>query len=157
MKIESFLAAREELGFLLWGGLIRVDGKIIWSGAECVGRGPKFSVELAQYDGAVLILKKLQGLKAQHPESSISLITDNQALVERLKGQWAQYAVALDQAIDLVRSLDDLVLRYCERRANQPAHELITALCKAHRVPVREHYRRPWKENADDTQRQRER
>ncbi len=151
MKIESFLAAREECGpngFFIWGGLILVDETIVWSYADVAGRGPHCSIAAAYHAGAVRLLKQLRDLRTENPEASLMLITDSRQLVQELSGEWASSAtVALDDALDLVRSFGwALTLRYCERRANLPAHELITAFCKAHRVPVRERYLRPWKE-----------
>jgi len=145
MRIESFLAARVEPGeggFACWGGLIRIDAKISWAFADCVGRAPRFAVPDAQYVGSIAILKRLRDLRAQNPEGSLTMLTDSRRLVEELRGEWRQSqrgsSAILDAGIELNRSLAPLTLRYCSRSANSEAHALITLLCRRHGVPVRE-------------------
>jgi len=157
LVIEAFLAGREELGpngFFLWGALIRVDGVVTWTGADCIGRGPQCSVAKAQYTGAVEVLKNLRALREQNPASiSISMYADSRPLVEELREEWQQSqcenSAILDQAIELLHSVAPLTLRYCSLNANLAAHELISELCKRHGVAVRERYIRRSRERQE--------
>lgn len=143
MQIESFLAARRECGeggFYLWAGIIRMDGVILWSAADCIGAGASHSVAEAQYVGAVAILKKLGELRKQHPAASLALFA-GRGLCEELKGEWAQSprsgpSAHLDEARDLLRSLWPLTLASCSETALMAAHELITELCERNGVRV---------------------
>ena len=141
MQIAASLAARVEVSFALWGGLISIDGTITWTDANTVGRAPRFTLREAQYFGALAVLKKLRALREQNQEASLMMLTDSQQLVEELTGAWAQpqraSSAALDEAITLVRALDGLTLRYCSRAANLEAHAMITRLCQRHGVPVK--------------------
>jgi ribonuclease HI len=145
MRIEAFLAARVEVLFVLWGALIQIDGSVTWSSANVVGRTPHFTVPQAQYVGAVETLKRLHALWEKDPDASLTMVTDSKALVEELNGEWrrsqCEASAILHHGIDLVESLGTaLTLRYCARNANLAAHELITQLCKRHRVPVQERF-----------------
>jgi hypothetical protein len=145
MQIAAHLAAREECGpngYFLWAALIRIDDTLSWAHADCVGRGPNCSIAAAYHAGAVRLLKQLRDLLAQHPEASLMMLTDSRQLVQELSEKWESCAtVALEDAVELVREMGwALTLRYCSRRENLVAHEVISALCKRHNVPVRERY-----------------
>jgi hypothetical protein len=137
--IEAFLAARQECGpngFFLWGGLIRVDGTVTWTAADCVGRGPSCSVVAAQHTGVVEVLKQLHELRKKNRGVSIALFVD-QTLFDDIKGEWPQSvrpSASLDEARNLVRGLWPFRLGFCSRNGLLAPHSLITELCKRNGV-----------------------
>jgi hypothetical protein len=149
MRIEAFLAARIEpptAGFAIWAALIRVDGGITWSAADCAGRPPRVTISRAQHLGAREALKRLLTLRAQNPEASLGFFADSKALVEELNITWPRSqqvsCAVLDECLDLAQSLG-LPLRFISRHANFVPHQLITLLCRRHGVPVTARYVRP--------------
>jgi hypothetical protein len=137
MKIEGFLAARRELGeggFYLWGALVRVDGIVTWSAADCIGGGASHSVAESQYIAAIAVLKKLGELRKAHPKASITLYADADLIIE-LESKSGHPAATLDECIDLIhRKVFPLTLRYCSRSGLRAAHSLIDELCKRNGV-----------------------
>jgi hypothetical protein len=142
MQIESFLAAREELGprgFFLWGALIRVDGIVTWSGADCIGRGASCSVAAAQYRGAIEVLKKLGELRKAHPAATITMYAEKVVVEELLQSKGyppREPGALLDEAIGLKHCAQPFMLRYTSTIGLRAAHELIDELCRRNGVNV---------------------
>jgi ribonuclease HI len=148
MQILGHLAARDEPmsgGFSIWGAVLRADEKIVWTDTQCIGLAPKFTFAEAQHTGAVELLRRIVKLAKQN-ETRVRFLTDSSTLVDELRGEYMGQRSPTETSVRLLAEARSMVLwlepvmtmRYCRREDVADAHELISLLCRQHRVPMRE-------------------
>jgi ribonuclease HI len=122
--VVAFFDGAFDRGRASFGAVVYREGQRIHRVAECVPTGPQLSCNVAEYAGAINVLRFFQ----REGITQGSIYGDSMLVVKQLNGLWKAKAGAYlpfyDEAIKLRRELPGVRLIWTNRENNTEADEL---------------------------------
>ena len=109
-----------------YGAIIKINNYAIFKESAFIGRGISISSNVAEYAGALAILKKLISLGLNR--KFITIHGDNRMSILQMSGQWKSkkglYRQNYLEAIDLIKSFPSIKFKWIPREDNIEADAL---------------------------------
>lgn len=113
-------------GHAAWGAVVRRNDEVLWEASGYVGSGPRMSNNVAEYTGAIAILKflKQNGLQKR----PVVIRGDNQMSIMQMAGKWKAkgglYLPYYHKAMALIAEFPNIDFVWIPRAMNGRADEL---------------------------------
>lgn len=126
-------------GHASYGALVRVGGETVLAESGYIGHGPRMSNNVAEYSGAIVVLRKIAEL-----DGVADVRGDSRLVIEQLTGRWrvrtegGLYVPYYREAAAILAPIRKRVrLRWIPREQNAEADALSKAVLKERGVTFR--------------------
>lgn len=116
-------------GYATCGAIVYAEGKQVWISSECIGSGPQFSNNVAEYGGLLAILDYLKRTVSNGDE--IRIYGDSAMVVRQMngtmkanRGLYLPWYVRARNALDMLRFTCRISLEWIPREQNEEADQL---------------------------------
>ncbi len=119
--------------------MIKTDGRVTWTDSGHLGRRGG-TILRAKFAGAIIGLRKLTEIHAQHPKASLAFYLDDRQTVHMLNGRWT--VGANDPHYSLWKESRELFVPldrdkiYFNWMNQSLAHELVAQTSKRYGIPT---------------------
>jgi ribonuclease HI len=91
-KIEGWFDAATEpvnpCGHIGWGALLKIDGKVAWTGSGYYPAGPETSNNVGEYAACLGLLSEIRSRQEAGLDGPVTIRGDSKLVIMQLQGRW---------------------------------------------------------------------